>query len=259
MTFNRSETTLHILRLRLQEYFQANELQNSLASEIGAGKRPDTLLLLEHPHTYTFGRRGDEQNMLWSQATLDEKSIVVHWTDRGGDVTYHGPGQLIGYPLLTLGAVQQDGRLPQADYVGYIRKIEKTVIQALATLGIVSGQIPDLTGVWIQPDVASRCPHCPPEARKHPSKIASIGVKVDARGISRHGFSLNVNPDMSYWEGIIACGIADYPPIALDQLLDPAPSMGDTIAAVTEAFINVFGYRDVLTFDSVATLQDSSV
>lgn len=258
MNMGRDESRLHILQLGSLDYDQASELQNLLAAEVASGKRPDTLLILEHPHIYTFGRRGDEQNMLWSADLLEQKDIAVRWTDRGGDVTYHGPGQLIGYPLLNLGAVRQDGRLPQADYVGYIRNLEKTIIRALGDLGVVSGQIPDLTGVWVQPDVASRCSHCPPAARKHPSKIASIGVKVDARGISRHGFSINVSPDMSYWDGIIACGIADYPAISLAQLLDPAPSMPDAIHAVVQAFTRVFSYEHSSTFDTVPTIEGIS-
>lgn len=245
MTANQRREHLNVYMLDRVEYAAASELQDALAAEIGARRQPDSFLLLEHPHVYTFGRRGDAQNMLWTPDDLARKGIAIHWTDRGGDVTYHGPGQLIGYPLIDLGAVRQDGRLPQADYVGYIRNLEKVIIKALAELGVVSGQVPDLTGVWVQPDVASRCRHCPPAARRHPSKIASIGVKVDARGVSRHGFAINVDPDMSYWEGIIACGIAEYPAISLVQLLDPAPSKDEVTAAVIEAFREVFGYRHV--------------
>jgi lipoate-protein ligase B len=257
MTERSQNQSLHIYQLGLIEYDQASKLQESLASKVGTNEHPDSLLLLEHPHIYTFGRRGDERNMLWNPDMLKQKGIAVHWSDRGGDVTYHGPGQLVGYPLINLGAVQQDGRLPQADYVGYIRKLERVIIKALAELGVVSGQIPDLTGVWVQPDVASRCRHCPPAARTHPSKIASIGVKVDARGVSRHGFAINVNPDMTYWDGIIACGIADYPAISLAQLLIPSPTMADTIAAVKTAFLQVFDYPAVQIFNSIPILEGS--
>ncbi|MGD2057790.1 MAG: lipoyl(octanoyl) transferase LipB [Anaerolineales bacterium] len=253
-----SPRTLHIYHLGQVEYEQAGILQESLAREIGEHDYPDSLLLLEHPHVYTFGRRGDERHLLWNMETLKEKGLSVYWSDRGGDVTYHGPGQLVAYPLLNLGTVQQDGRLPQADYVGYIRKLEKVIIKALAELGVVSGQITNLTGVWVQPDVASRCPHCPPAARKHPSKIASIGVKVDARGISRHGFALNVDPDMSFWEGIVACGIADYPAVSLAQLLDPAPSMDETVTAVTAAFLQLFDYQNVKYHSSPPQLEHPS-
>jgi lipoyl(octanoyl) transferase len=255
MTRQSAERVLHIYQLGSLDYQKASELQDSLAASIATQDHPDSLLLLEHPHVYTFGRRGDEANLLWDPEKLEQRGISVHWSDRGGDVTYHGPGQLVGYPLLNLGAVKRNGRIPQADYVGYIRKLEKVIVRSLAELGVVSGQITGLTGVWVQPDVASRCRHCPPAARKHPSKIASIGVKVDARGISKHGFALNVNPDMSFWDGIIACGIAEYPAISLAQLLEPVPSMHETSRALIEAFIQVFEYSSVETSHSVEVLE----
>jgi len=128
------------------------------------------------------------------------------------------------------------------DYVSYIRKLEKTLIIALANLGLVAGQQTGMTGVWMQADVWSHCPRCKPEDRQKPAKIAAIGVKVDARGVSRHGFALNVNPDMSYWDGIIACGLADYPVASLADLLDPVPTMGKVKQEVISAFGEVFGY-----------------
>jgi lipoyl(octanoyl) transferase len=136
----------------------------------------------------------------------------------------------------------QSSRIPQADYVGYVRKLEKTLIVALARLGLAAGQRSGLTGVWIQADVHSRCPRCKPEDRKKPAKIAAIGVKVDARGISRHGFALNVNPDMEYWEGIIACGLQDEPVVSLADLFPDPPSMERVKQEVITAFSEVFGH-----------------
>ena len=214
-----------VLDLGLIEYERARSLQEKYAREIAEEKRPPTLLLLEHLHVYTFGRRGKQENLLWGESQLKEKGIAIHWVDRGGDVTYHGPGQLVGYPLLPLGQVNAESKIPQADYVGYVRKLEKTLIIALARLGLAAGQRSGLTGVWIQADVHSRCPRCKPEDRKKPAKIAAIGVKVDAHGISRHGFALNVNPDMDYWEGIIACGLQDEPIVSLADLFAAPPSM----------------------------------
>jgi len=133
-----------------------------------------------------------------------------------------------------------EGRIPQADYVGYVRKLEKTLIVALARLGIVAGQRSGLTGVWIQADVHSRCPRCKPEDRQKPAKIAAIGVKVDARGVSRHGFALNVNPDMDYWDGIIACGLQDEPIVSIADLLESPPSMEHVKQEVAIAFSEVF-------------------
>jgi len=227
--------------LGLVEYETAWKLQDQYAAEIAAEKRTPTLLLLEHPHVYTFGRQGKQENLLWGESQLKEKGIAIHWVDRGGDVTYHGPGQLVGYPLFHLGQVNSDNKLPQADYVGYVRKLEKVIITALARLGLVSGQRQGLTGVWIQADVHSRCPRCSPEDRKKPAKIAAIGVKVDARGVSRHGFALNVNPDMKYWDGIIACGLQDEPIVSLADLFPEPPSMEQVKAEVVKAFRDVFG------------------
>lgn len=240
-----------VLDLGLIEYERAWMLQDEYAREIAEGKRPPTLLLLEHPHVYTFGRRGKQENLLWGEAQLKEKGIAIHWVDRGGDVTYHGPGQLVGYPLVPLTPLplvhgigdKGQGRIPDADYVGYIRKLEKTLIGTLARLGLAAGQRPGLTGVWIQADVHSRCPRCKPEDRQKPAKLAAIGVKVDARGVSRHGFALNVNPDMDYWEGIIACGLQDEPIVSLADLFPEPPSMERVKQEVIEAFGEVFGYE----------------
>jgi lipoate-protein ligase B len=228
------------LDLGLIEYERAWKLQEEYAREIAEGKRPPTLLLLEHPHVYTFGRRGKQENLLWGESQLKEKGIAIHWVDRGGDVTYHGPGQLVGYPLLPLGQVNAEKKIPRADYVGYVRKLERILIVALARLGLAAGQRSGLTGVWIQADVHSRCPRCKPEDRKKPAKIAAIGVKVDSRGVSRHGFALNVNPDMDYWEGIIACGLQDEPVVSLADLFPEPPSMERVKQQVVEAFREVF-------------------
>jgi lipoate-protein ligase B len=250
--------TLTVEDLGLIEYETAWKLQDEYAAEIAAGVRPPTLLLLEHPNVYTFGRRGQAENLLWNESLLKEKGIATHWVDRGGDVTYHGPGQLVGYPLLQLEPLKPDRSQPESvgredslerpvrfevDYVGYIRKLEKTLIRALANLGLVTGQRKGLTGVWVQADVWSRCPRCRPEDKQKPAKIAAIGVKVDARGISRHGFALNVDPDMSYWDGIIACGLADEPVASLADLLDPVPEMDSVKQEIVSAFEEIFDYE----------------
>jgi lipoyl(octanoyl) transferase len=216
--------------LGLVPYQQAWDLQAQLAAEIAAGKQLPTLLLLEHPHTYTFGRRGQAANLLWSEAELKQRGVEVYWVDRGGDVTYHGPGQLVGYPLIPLessGMVASTHNdtdlLPQADYVGYLRQLEQVIIQALHQLGVEAGRIKNLTGVWVGG-----------------AKIAAIGVKVDAHGITRHGFALNVAPDMSFWNGIIGCGLAGYSVTSLANLLAIPPAMPQVIQAVIAAFEDVF-------------------
>ena len=212
-------------------YQTAWDLQNTLAAEIAAGKRADTLLLLEHPHTFTIGRRGGWEHVLWDEQERQKNGILLVEVDRGGDVTYHGPGQLVGYPLLNLAGPGWNGsRLPQADFVGYLRKLESTLIAALAALGVEAFAMPGLTGVWVDlPEQASK------------GKIASIGVKVDARGISRHGFALNVRPQMRYWDGIIACGLDGVRMVSMEELSGSnSPSMQAVRAAVCNAFADEF-------------------
>ena len=216
-------------------YEEARQLQESLALQIAAGEIPPTLLLLEHPHTYTLGRRGQEKNLLWNSETLQQRGVSVHWIDRGGDITYHGPGQLVGYPLLPLGRpTVQSGtsHLPQADYLGYLRLLEEMLILALAQFGVEGLQIEGKTGVWVQKD-------------DRQEKLASIGIKVDAKGISRHGFALNVAPDISYWQGIIACGLPGDQMTSLAAILPSPPSLQQVNMAVIAAFSERFHYRMV--------------
>ncbi len=235
-------TVCEVRRLGRVPYAEAWDLQKQLAAQRAAGDIPDTLLLLEHPPTYTLGRAGQAAHLLLDEAQLAARGLTLHWVDRGGDITYHGPGQLVGYPILALGAVVEPatGRIPQADYVGYVRRLEEALIRAIARFGLVTGQVKGLTGVWVQPDVASRCVHCPPASRRAPSKLAAIGVKVDARGISQHGFALNVGPDMSYFDGIIACGLPDHAAVSLADLLAEEPALPAVMDAVVETFGTVF-------------------
>lgn len=211
------------------DYLRAWQLQDQLAAEIADGKRPPTLLMLEHPHTYTIGRRGQAGNLLWDKDQLDALGIQVHEVDRGGDITYHGPGQLVGYPLLPLAAPDWgQQRIPQADFVGYVRKLELGLIAALAELGVPAMTRDGLTGVWVAG---------PPSG-----KIVSIGVKVDHRGISRHGFALNVAPDPHYWEGIVPCGLSGVKMVSLADYLNPVPDVAATAQVVARAVGSVFDY-----------------
>lgn len=233
-----------IIDLGLIDYESAWKLQDQYANEIAEGKRKPTLLLLEHPHVYTFGRKGNAENLLWNEQQLKEKGISTFWVDRGGDVTYHGPGQLVGYPLIPLGLLSSDfGKEAKGngdvDYVRYIRNLEKMLIGLLMSYGIASGQIKGKTGVWVQADAHSKCPRCKPEDKQKPAKIAAIGVKVDARGITRHGFALNVNPDMEYWNGIIPCGLPE-PVVSMADLLYKPPAMQDVKEKVKEFFYATF-------------------
>jgi lipoyl(octanoyl) transferase len=199
----------NVEKLGLIPYQQAWDRQNTLAEKIALGDHPQSLLLLQHPHTYTLGRRGQLDHLLWSEQQLASNGVSVLWVDRGGDITYHGPGQLVGYPLLRLAPIGWQGdRLPGADYVGYLRNLETVIINTLANFGVSGFRVDGKTGVWVSPKDGDDI-----------KKIASIGVKVDSKGVSRHGFALNISPDMSFWEGIVPCGLAGVEMVSMADLL----------------------------------------
>jgi lipoate-protein ligase B len=160
---------------------------------VRAGEAPDTLLLLEHPHVYTMGRKGTAEHLLWDDAERERREVDLVWSDRGGDATYHGPGQLVGYPILDL-------RRNGLDLIVYLRTLEESLIAYLAELGLVGAAVPGLTGVWVGD-----------------AKVAAIGVKLNG-GVVSHGFALNLTTDLEYFEGIVPCGIADKKATSVEQL-----------------------------------------
>jgi lipoyl(octanoyl) transferase len=162
------------------EYEQAWELQRTLHADVAAGVRPNVLLLLEHPSVYTAGRRTEE-----FERPLDGSKVIE--VDRGGRITWHGPGQLVGYPIVKL--------LEPTEVVGFVREIETALINACADLGVNALRIEGRSGVWVVDSQGDR-------------KIAAIGVRV-AKGVTMHGFALNVNPDLTAFDQIVACGIRD--------------------------------------------------
>jgi lipoyl(octanoyl) transferase len=192
------------------DYGQALELQQQLASQRKQGTVGDHLLLLEHPHVITLGRNGHLENLLASDEILGRAGISFYPTDRGGDVTYHGPGQLVGYPILDL-------RDWQRDVGAYVRAVEQSLIGTLAEFGIAAGRIPKLTGVW----VGDR-------------KIAAIGVHL-SRWVTSHGFALNVHTDLSYFQYIVPCGLTK-PVTSMAQL-----GVRASLADVSENLIRHFG------------------
>lgn len=171
-----------VRELGLVDYGTALDLQQQLTADRKRGLISDQLLLLEHPHVITLGRNGRMENLLAGSHVLSRAGISFFPTDRGGDVTYHGPGQLVGYPILDL-------REWRRDVGSYVRGIEQVIIDTLADFGIAAGRIPKLTGVW----VGER-------------KIAAIGVHI-SRWVTSHGFALNVNTDLSYFQYIVPCGL----------------------------------------------------
>jgi len=214
-------------------YREAWARQRALAARIAAGEHPPTLVLLTHPPTFTFGRRGDPANLLWGEEGARARGIEVVWSDRGGDVTYHGPGQVVGYPLLPLGkplpAADGRPRLPQGDYVGYLRRLEAVLMRTLAAFGVKGFRMEGMTGVWVRlPDGA-------------PAKIAAIGVRVDAHGVSQHGFALNVATNSAHWQGIVGCGLQGYAVANLADFLHPPPPLEAVMDATAAAFAAEFG------------------
>ncbi len=184
-------------------YQQAWEWQNALADSRARGESPDRLLLLEHPPTYTLGTSGHDENLLLSPAELARRGIQVFRVDRGGDITYHGPGQIVGYPILQLPRAPETLR---ADVIGYMRGLEQIIIRTLADYGVVGKPIPGLTGVWVDTPTGE-------------AKICAMGVRVSVKAVTKHGFALNVNTDLSYFEGIIPCGITGKGVTSLSALL----------------------------------------
>ena len=182
--------TLRVRWLGRVPYREAWALQRSLH----AGSPDDHLLLLEHPHVYTLGVRADMTHVLVPPAEVGADLVR---SDRGGDVTYHGPGQLVGYPIVTVAPKRGVGRHGMADTVAYVRSVEQLVIDALADVGLPgAGRLRGYPGVWVDPD------------GDDPRKIAAIGVRL-TRGRSMHGFALNVAPDMAFFGHIVPCGIPD--------------------------------------------------
>jgi lipoyl(octanoyl) transferase len=205
-----------VRRLGRVPYDEAWSLQNQLANARRAGLIPDTLILLEHPHTYTIGRSGTRDHVFLNEAEMASRGITCIDVDRGGDVTYHGPGQLVGYPILDLG--------PKPDVGLYLRNLEGCLIDVLADFGIAAGRLSGYTGVWIGDN-----------------KIAAIGIKV-SQGVTTHGFALNVSTDLSLFTHILACGIPDKGVTSMALELGTAPAM----RAVEDAVIAHFSERFVL-------------
>lgn len=212
------------VNLGLIEYRQALNLQQMLCFKRAYGNIPDILLLLEHPHVYTLGRRADKDHLLINEEEAEGIGADIIAADRGGGITYHGPGQLIAYPILFLG--------DEPDLHQYLRDLEEVMIQTLGAFGIKARRIPDLTGVWVED-----------------AKIGFIGVKI-IRGITKHGFSLNIAPQIRYFEHINPCGLGR-PVVSMKQLIDPLPTQEEINNAIIDSFAAVFKQK-MVTMDADA-------
>lgn len=208
-------------------YGSALDLQRSMLNARKSGDIPDTLLLLEHPHVVTLGRRADDTHLVTERSGLEAAGVEIFETDRGGEATYHGPGQLVGYPII-------DVRVAKLGPVTYVRMLEKSIIETLVEFGIDADLVDGETGVWVDgvPN-AKRNPDTNPVGKK----IAAIGVRISG-GVTMHGFALNVSTDLAYFEHIIPCGMPDLPftSIALESgrdtsLRDCANVIAEKLAA----------------------------
>jgi len=210
------------------DYGEALELQRTLVSGRKEGRVPDQLVLLEHPHVITLGRNGHMNNLLAGEEVLRRAGISFYPTDRGGDITYHGPGQLVGYPILDL-------REWKRDVGAYVRAVEQAIIDTLAEWGIAAGRIAGLTGVWVED-----------------RKIAAIGVHI-SRWVTSHGFALNVATDLSYFRYIVPCGLTK--PVTSMAELGARATLAEVSGALAARFGRVFDC-EMLFEDRVLRAQE---
>ncbi len=200
-------------------YLEGWDLQRAIWEGRVEGRADDYLLLLEHPHVYTVGRNGNGSNLLMPAELLGEISAEIHYVDRGGDITYHGPGQLVGYPILRLADPKQ--------IVPYVRRLEEVLIRTLASFGIKGWAEAGYTGVWTDR-----------------GKVAAIGVRV-ARQVTMHGFALNLDPDMSYFGRMNPCGISDRAVTSLSELVGRRVTLEEAVEVLVPHFKDVFSYQSV--------------
>lgn len=215
-----SQKELKIIKLGIVDYIPAYQLQERLVQEHIQDRGSDSLLLLQHNPVITIGRSGGRNNILVSESALAAAGISICEIDRGGDVTYHGPGQLTGYPIINL-------RHFRKDIHWYLRQLEETVIKVLAEYNIVGERMEGYTGVWVGNE-----------------KVAAIGVAI-RRWITYHGFALNVHPDMSHFQLITPCGITDKGVTSIAKLLGHRVDMDGVLDKAASAFAEVFGIESV--------------
>jgi lipoyl(octanoyl) transferase len=204
-------------------YADALALQRALVEDRRAGRVGDLLLIVEHPHVLTLGVRGDggRSHIIADRATLASHGIDVYEAGRGGDVTYHGPGQIVGYPILDL-------KPDRCDVHRYVRDLEEVLIMTAAAYGIEAGRVPGLTGVWVGRD-----------------KLAAIGVRI-SRWVTSHGFAFNVTTDVAYFDLIVPCGIADRGVTSLARLLGRTVDVDEVADRIAANFAEVFDFAELL-------------
>ena len=215
--------TCHIVELGLIGYADAYALQKRIVAARKCGGIGDVFLVCEHPPVITQGRNGQREHLLASEYLLRQRNVEFFETSRGGDITFHGPGQLVGYPILNLAAIRKD-------VVWYVRMLEEVMIRATAEFGIAAVREAGKTGIWVAPRETT------------PEKLGAIGVHI-SRWITSHGFAYNVSTDLRYFDLIVPCGIAGRKATSLEKLLDRAVRSPEVTPFVTEHFGEVFGLR----------------
>jgi lipoyl(octanoyl) transferase len=209
-----------IVDLGLIGYAEAWALQKRVVAARKSAAIEDVLLLCQHPHVITQGRNGKRENLLASEHILKQKGVEFHATDRGGDITYHGPGQIVGYPILNLGAIRRD-------VVWYVRMLEEAMIQATAEFGIAAGRVAGKTGIWVGNGSSEE-------------KLAAIGVHI-SRWVTSHGFAYNVSTDLRFFDLIVPCGIADRKATSLEKLLGRSVQPNEVTPRIANHLGEVFG------------------
>jgi lipoyl(octanoyl) transferase len=215
-------TNCWTIDLGLIGYAEAYALQKRVVAARKANAIDDVLLFCENPHVITQGRNGKREHLLASERVLQQKGVEYFETSRGGDVTYHGPGQIIGYPLLNLAAIKRD-------VVWYVRMLEEVMIRATADFGLPSYRVPGKTGIWI-------------EAGPAEEKLGAIGVHI-SRWVTSHGFAYNVSTDLRYFDLIVPCGITDRKATSLEKALSRAVSLPEAISRLKHHFGEVLGLQ----------------
>jgi lipoyl(octanoyl) transferase len=229
---------LLITDLGLLSWSDAYALQQRIVAARKAGTIDDVLLFCEHPHVLTLGRNARQKNLLASENVLRQKNVELRETNRGGDITYHGPGQIVGYPILNLDAIRRDVHW-------YVRTLEEVMIRASADFGVTSYRIHGKTGIWIQPP-----------GNISEEKLAAIGVHI-SRWVTSHGFAYNVSTDLRYFDLIIPCGIADRKATSLEKLLHRNVSLEEVKPRLTHHLAELFSLtpREVVPSELLVALD----
>jgi lipoyl(octanoyl) transferase len=233
-----------IVDVGLVGYAEAWELQKRLVTARKNGAIGDVLLLCEHPHVITLGRNGKREHLLASEQVLRQKGVEFHSSDRGGDITYHGPGQLVGYPVLNLGAIRKD-------VVWYVRMLEEVMIRATAEFGITAERVAGKTGIWVRGTASDS--NAPANTEE---KLGAIGVHI-SRWVTSHGFAYNVSTDLRYFDLIVPCGITGRKATSLEKILERAVTLNKVMQPIVRNFGEVFGLemRETSRNDFVAQLR----